>query len=86
MPDALTSETMSLRLLKVVERAKTEPEGRFHSLAHRNLSTSLRHGSEEFTDPLPPLRRWGLGSHICGVLRPRPPRLQARTQNHRPAC
>ena len=34
MPDALTSETMSPRLLKVVERAKTEPEGRFHSLAH----------------------------------------------------
>jgi RNA-directed DNA polymerase len=34
MPDALTSETMSLKLLKVVERAKTEPEGRFHSLAH----------------------------------------------------
>ena len=34
MPDALTSETMSPGLLKVVERAKTEPEGRFHSLAH----------------------------------------------------
>ena len=34
MPDALTSETMSPALLKVVERAKTEPEGRFHSLAH----------------------------------------------------
>lgn len=34
MPDALTLETMSPGLLKVVERAKTEPEGRFHSLAH----------------------------------------------------
>jgi RNA-directed DNA polymerase len=34
MPDALMSETMSPGLLKVVERAKTEPEGRFHSLAH----------------------------------------------------
>ena len=34
MPDALTSDTMSPGLLKVVERAKTEPEGRFHSLAH----------------------------------------------------
>jgi RNA-directed DNA polymerase len=30
----LTLETMSPGLLKVVERAKTEPEGRFHSLAH----------------------------------------------------
>jgi RNA-directed DNA polymerase len=34
MPDALTLETLSPGLLKVVERAKTEPEGRFHSLAH----------------------------------------------------
>src|SRR5262245_55892276 len=34
MPDASTSETMSAGLLKVVERAKMEPEGRFHSLAH----------------------------------------------------
>jgi len=34
MSDASTSECMSPELLKVVERAKTEPEGRFHSLAH----------------------------------------------------
>jgi RNA-directed DNA polymerase len=34
MPDASTSESMSPGLLKVVERAKAEPEGRFHSLAH----------------------------------------------------
>ena len=34
MPDASTSAGMSPGLLKVVERAKTEPEGRFHSLAH----------------------------------------------------
>jgi hypothetical protein len=32
MDDASTSMNMSL--LKVVERAKREPEGRFHSLAH----------------------------------------------------
>jgi RNA-directed DNA polymerase len=34
MPDASTSVAMSPGLLKVVERARTEPEGRFHSLAH----------------------------------------------------
>lgn len=34
MTDALTSERMSLELVKVVERAQREPEGRFHSLAH----------------------------------------------------
>lgn len=34
MTDALTSEGMSPGLAKVVERARREPEGRFHSLAH----------------------------------------------------
>jgi RNA-directed DNA polymerase len=34
MLDASTSKNMSPSLLKVVERAKREPEGRFHSLAH----------------------------------------------------
>jgi RNA-directed DNA polymerase len=34
MPSALTLENMSPGLLKVVERAKREPEGRFHALAH----------------------------------------------------
>jgi len=34
MADASTSKTMSPGLLKVAERAKREPEGRFHSLAH----------------------------------------------------
>ncbi len=34
MPDALTLGDMSTELLKVVERAQREPEGRFHSLAH----------------------------------------------------
>ncbi len=34
MPSALTLENMSPGLLKGVERAKREPEGRFHALAH----------------------------------------------------
>jgi hypothetical protein len=34
MSDASTSKNMSPGLLKVVERAQREPEGRFHSLAH----------------------------------------------------
>ena len=34
MSDASTSGGMSPQLLKVVERAQREPEGRFHSLAH----------------------------------------------------
>ena len=34
MADASTLENMSPQLVKVVERAQREPEGRFHSLAH----------------------------------------------------
>ena len=34
MTNALTLENMSPQLVKVVERAQREPEGRFHSLAH----------------------------------------------------
>src|SRR5712691_13360829 len=34
MPDALTSECMSPGLRKVAERARKEPAGKFHSLAH----------------------------------------------------
>ncbi len=34
MSDASTLGAMSPGLLKVVERARREPEGRFHSLAH----------------------------------------------------
>ena len=34
MSDALISQTLSPELLKVVNRAQREPEGRFHSLAH----------------------------------------------------
>ena len=34
MSDASTSGGMSLQLLEVVDRARREPEGRFHSLAH----------------------------------------------------
>jgi hypothetical protein len=34
MADASTSGNMSPELMKVVERAQREPEGRFHSLAH----------------------------------------------------
>ena len=34
MSDSLKSANISTKLLKVAERARQEPEGRFHSLAH----------------------------------------------------
>ena len=42
MTDASTLETMSPELLKVVERARREPEARFHSLAHLIDAPALR--------------------------------------------
>jgi group II intron reverse transcriptase/maturase len=43
MTDASTSGSMSPELMKVVERAQREPEGRFHSLAHLiDVPTLLR--------------------------------------------
>ena len=41
MTDALTFGTMSPALMKVAERARQEPEGRFHSLAHLIDETAL---------------------------------------------
>jgi RNA-directed DNA polymerase len=43
MADASTSGNMSPELLKVVERAQREPEGRFHSLAHLIDVPALAH-------------------------------------------
>lgn len=42
MTDASTSENLSPQLLKVAERAKREPEARFHSLAHLIDAAMLR--------------------------------------------
>ena len=55
MTVAQTTEGMSPGLLKVVERAKTEPEGRFHSLAHLidvpDQEGGIAFGARLFTDP-----------------------------------
>jgi group II intron reverse transcriptase/maturase len=42
MPNALTLEAMSPQLQKVVDRARREPQGRFHSLAHLIDAPALR--------------------------------------------
>jgi RNA-directed DNA polymerase len=34
MPNALTLDDLSPELRRVVDRARREPQGRFHSLAH----------------------------------------------------
>jgi hypothetical protein len=72
MANASTLENMSPQLVKVVERAQREPEGRFHSLAHLidvpALERAYRRMRERFADllcdfPLPrpriTVRIWG---------------------------
>jgi hypothetical protein len=57
MANASTLENLSLELLRVVERAQREPEGRFHSLAHLIDVSAWERGSvtslATFTCPPP---------------------------------
>ena len=46
MANASTLESMSPEILRVVERAQREPEGRFHSLAHLIDVPALRRAYE----------------------------------------
>ena len=46
MANASTLGDMSPELLRVVERARSEPEGRFHSLAHLIDVPALRRAYE----------------------------------------
>jgi hypothetical protein len=52
---------MSLQLLEVVERARREPEGRFHSLAHLIDVSALERAyrKRRIWDVLPDLMRIG---------------------------
>ena len=54
MSDASTSGSMSPELRKVVERARKEPGGKFHSLAHL-LVAQVRH--RHLVDQMPPQDR-----------------------------
>ncbi len=89
MTDASTSGDMSLELLEVVERARREPEGRFHSLAHRIDVPALERA-------LPPhaerVRRWvwmgvtkeQYGQDLANNLQDLHARLKAMRYRHQP--
>ena len=88
MPDASTSETMSLGLLKVVERAKTEPEGRFHSLAHLldvpALMRAYRRMRKDAAVGVDGVTKEQYGQDLAGNLRDLHERLVSKRYRHQP--
>ena len=88
MADALTSVTMSLGLLKVVERAKTEPEGRFHSLAHLidvpALMRAYRRMRKDAAVGVDGVTKEQYGQDLEGNLRDLHERLVSKRYRHQP--
>jgi group II intron reverse transcriptase/maturase len=88
MPDASTSETMSPGLLKVVERAKTEPEGRFHSLAHLldvpALTRAYRRMRKDAAVGMDGVTKEQHGQDLEGNLRDLHERLVSKRYRHQP--
>src|ERR1017187_3245654 len=88
MADALTLETMSLGLLKVVQRAKTEPEGRFHSLAHLldvpALMRAYRRMRKDAAVGVDGVTKEQYGQDLEGNLRDLHQRLVSKRYRHQP--
>ena len=88
MTDALISETMSPGLLKVVERAKTEPEGRFHSLAHLidvpALMRAYRRTRKDAAVGVDGVTKEQYGQALEGNLRDLHKRLVSKRYRHQP--
>lgn len=88
MTDASTSEAMSPELLKVAERAKREPEGKFHSLAHLLTEDALarsfqrlRKGAAVGVDGV---TKEKYGQQLAENLRGLLARLKAKQYRHQP--
>ena len=88
MTDALISETMSPGLLKVVERAKTEPEGRFHWLAHLidvpALMRAYRRTRKDAAVGVDGVTKEQYGQALEGNLRDLHERLVSKRYRHQP--
>ena len=88
MADALTLETMSPGLLKVVERAKREPEGRFHSLAHLidvpALERAYRRQRADAAVGVDGITKEQYGQDLEGNLQDLHARLKAQRYRHQP--
>ena len=88
MPDASTLEDMSPKRLKVVERAKREPEGRFHSLAHLiDVSALMRADKRMRNDAavgVDGVTKEQYGQDLAGNLRDLHERLVSKRYRHQP--
>jgi len=88
MPGASTLENMSPELLKVVERAKREPEGRFNSLAHLidvpALERAYHRQRKDAAVGVDGVTKEQYGQDLAARLRDLHERLRARQYRHQP--
>jgi len=88
MSDASTSGGMSLQLLKVVERARLEPEGRFHSLAHlidvSALERAYRRTRKDAAVGVDGVTKEEYGRDLEGNLQDLHARMKAKRYRHQP--
>ena len=88
MTNALTSETMSPELLKVVERAQREPEGRFHALAHlidvSALERAYRRIRKDAAVGVDGVTKEQYGQALPGNLKGLLARMKAKQYRHQP--
>jgi len=82
------SRSMSPRLLKVVERAQREPEGRFHSLAHLIDVPALRRAygciRKDGAVGVDGVTKEAFGRDLEGNLRDLHERLRSKRYRHQP--
>ncbi len=88
MANASTLGEMSPQLLKVVERAKREPEGRFHSLAHLidvpALERAYRHSRKDAAVGVDGVTKEQYGQELERNLRDLHERMKAKRYRHQP--
>ncbi len=88
MSDASTSGGMSLQLLEVVERARREPEGRFHSLAHlidvSALERAYRRTRKDAAVGVDGVTKEQYGQDLEGNLQDLHARMKAKRYRHHP--
>ncbi len=86
MSDALTSRGMSPELLKVVERARGEPEGRFNSLAHlldvSALERSFHRLRKDAAVGVDGVTKEAYGEALCANLADLQERLRSKRYRH----
>ena len=88
MSDASTSGGMSPQLLEVVERARREPEGRFHALAHRidvpALERAYHRMRKDAAVGVDGVTKEQYGRDLEGNLRDLHARMKAKRYRHQP--